>query len=444
MPHDLGDWLGCYDHPSVRSPRLDQFASQGVQFKHYFAAAPECTPSRACTFTGLHCHQNGLMGLSNFGWSLRPGVKHLAALLADAGYRTHLWGTQHETSADPCTLGYRHVNTGKQDVDSVCGKVADFLQSDDSKRDGPWFIHAGFRNVHRPWKPAVSTDPTRMTPPPWLPDTPAVRQDLADFHDDITRMDAAIGGVLDALDRSGQAEHTIVIFTSDHGLPFPRAKATLYDPGLRIPLLARWPGGFAGGRACPQLLSNVDLTPTVLDLCGIESPAGLAGRTFAPLLRGQPYVEHDAIFATLYYDVAYDPMHMVRTREHKYLRSFAVTAEDRTGVDAGVLATHPAGRWIRVDDYDVLSSAAWRSLSVDCSPPPPEELYDLGRDPLEQDDLATRPDAQELLDAMRDRLRKWMEATQSPLLSGHVAPNDKQCEAAEQYRYGGPMYARLR
>jgi len=392
--------------------------------------------------TGLHCHQNGLMGLSNFGWSLRPGVRHLAELLAHGGYRTRLFGTQHETSADPQTLGYQHTDCAAQDVDTVCNKVSAFMHSDDARQNHPWFIHAGFRNVHRPWQPATRTDPASMHPPAWLPDTPAVRQDMADFHDDITRMDSAVGSVLDVIDATGQADNTLVIFTSDHGLPFPRAKATLYDPGLRIPLLARWPNGFDGSRCFPQLLSNVDLTPTILDLCGLSVPDNLAGRSFAPLLRGRPYLEHEAIFATLYYDVAYDPMHMVRTPAHKYLRSFAVTPEDRATAEAGVLASHPAGRWIRVDDYDVLSSAAWRSMRVDCAAPPPEELYDLRTDPLEQTDLATCDNASVVLNTMCNRLQHWMQATQSPLLYGHVPPNDKQRAAAERYRYGGPMYAR--
>lgn len=449
MPHDLGDWISCYDHPTVTSPNLDRFASQGVQLANYFAAAPECTPSRGCMYTGLHCHQNGLMGLSNFGWSIRPTVKHLATHLRDAGYRTHLFGIQHETSQPPETLGYETATKPTRNVSDVCDDLADFFKAkgdaqSDAGSDEPWFAQAAFFNTHRVWPKAVDNRPQDMAPPGWLPDTPAIREDLADFHDDITRMDTAIGRALDALDEAGLAENTIVIFTSDHGLPFPRAKATLYDPGLRIPMLIRWPAGFEGSRKLPELTSNVDLTPTLLELVGHDTSADFAGRSFAPLLRNQPYQERESVHATLYYDVAYDPMHMVRTKSHKYLRSFAVTDEDRAAADPRVLASHPKGIWVRVDDFDVLHNASARSLKVDCSRPPAEELYDLEADPDELNNLADSPEAADVLADMRKRLDAWMHETDSPLLHGHVAPNEAQCKAAENYRYGGPMYADLR
>ena len=440
VPHDLGDYLGCCGHAGVRSPHLDSLAERGVRCSQYFTPAPECTPSRSSMFTGLYTHQNGLMGLSNFGWQLRPEVSHLAELLARGGYATHLFGLQHETDASPEQLGYQnlHAQDGRR-ADNVCRALAEFLGQPEAQ-DGPWFAHAGFFDVHRPWPENTDFSPGEIEVPPFLPDSPILRRDLARFHQNILDMDRAVGRVLDALQEAGLEEDTIVIFTTDHGPALPHAKATFYDPGIRLPLIIRRPGHLDGGRVYEELLSNVDFTPTLLDLCGCPTPEGLAGRSFSSLLRGDPYEEREAVYGALFYDVSYDPMHYVRTRTHKYIRSFAATTEEAAGADRRVLATHEAGKWIRVDDLDVMTGPAWQVMKPTCEPPPPEELYDLEADPLEMNDIASDPAAGETLDSMRDLLRSMMERTASPLLEGHVAPPPEQITAAQRFRPGSPEH----
>ena len=446
IPHDLGDNLHCCGHPQVRSPNLDRLAQRGVRFSEYFCVSPECSPSRGGMMTGYHVHENGMLGLAPFGWVLRK--PHLAKRMAELGYDTHLFGFQHETHETPETLGYssalkREAPQGERRGDTaaiVCEDVRAFVQSEAASAERPWFACAGFADVHRPWKPETSFDADTVQPPPFLPDNPTIRSDLARFYQSIMDMDAAVGGAIDELDRTPAAADTLVIFTTDHGAAFPRAKATLYDPGIRIPLIMRLPGRFEGGRVCDELLSNVDFTPTVLDLCGAPSCGEFTGRSFAPLLRGQPYEPRDQIVSSLFYDVAYDPMHCVRTREFKYIRSFAVTPEEAKGADPETLATHVAGQWIRVDDFDVMASDAWQSMKTECPKPPREELYDLRSDPWEQNNLAQDPAAQDTLDAMRARLDEWMTRTDSPLRSGHPQPPDKQRSASRHYAIGGPAY----
>ena len=445
LPHDLGDTLGCYGHATVRSPRLDGLAAQGVRFANYFTPAPECTPSRGCMFTGLYTHQNGLMGLSNFGWELVPEAPHLAQRFREGGYQTYLFGLQHETAKPPTALGYEHV-AAQQDrsVGAVCGELRDFLRSEAARGETPWFACAGFFDVHRPWRTEPTFTPEEVAVPPYLPDTPVVREELARFHQNILDMDAAVGGALDALDAAGLREDTLVIFTTDHGCGFPRAKATFYDPGVHLPLIMHWPGRIDGGAVYPQLQSNIDLTPTLLELCGLPAPEGIAGRSMAPLLRGETREGRDAVFGSLQYDVSYDPMHYVRTDRYKYIRSFAVTPEEAAGADPEVLATHAAGQWVRVDDFDVMASKTWQSLAGDWPKPPPEELYDLQADPVEQHNLAGDPAYGEVLADMRRRLREMMERTNSPLLHGHVPPTPEQRQAAARYQPGGPMYREIR
>ena len=448
IPHDLGDTLACYGHRDVRSPNLDALAARGVRFTNCFTTCPECTSSRSGLWSGLHVHQNGLMGLANFGWSYFPHVAPLPRRLHDGGYNTHLFGVQHETAGDPHGLGYEHVHTaGDTNADTVCGQVAEFLRDGGGAAE-PWFACAGFRDVHRVWKPETTFDPDALSVPPYLPDSTVVREDLALFYQAIEDLDAAVGRVLDELQRSGEADNTLVLFTTDHGAGFPRAKATLYDPGLRVPLIMQWPAVIAEGQSPGCLLSNIDVTPTLLEAAGCAVPEGLAGRSFFPLLAGGDYGERDAVHGGLFYDVSYDPVHFVRTRTHKYIRSFAVTDEDARGADPDVLCTFEEGTWIRVDDYDVRSSPTWRSIEKTYPKPPPEELYDLRADPWEQNNLAGAEQGMEgerlvsrgpILDEMRNRLQAFMEATDSPLLRGHVPPPPKQRDAFKNYRPGGPM-----
>ena len=437
IPHDLGTFINCYGYESVRSPNLNALAQRGVSFTHCFTTTAECTPSRGAMMTGLMPHQNGLMGLSNFGWSLT--VPHLARRLRDAGYATHHFGFQHETHEPVETLGYVHAHhDGGSKADVVCGHICDFLDSEAARTECPWFVYAGFSNVHRPWPRATRFKPEDIQVPSWLPDTPVVRSDLARFHQDIEDMDAAVGEVLSTLRKTGLDEDTLTVFTTDHGAAFPGAKATMYDPGIQIPLFMHWPGRVEGGSRFDALLSSMDITPTLLEAGGAPLPDGLAGRSFWPLLNGDVYAERENVAGALFYDVAYDPMHYVRTKTHKYIRSFATTDTDARGADPDTLSSFAAGRWIRVDDFDVLTSPAWQALKPRAASPrpPAEELYDLQNDPDERTNLAADPAAESVLAEMRERLDRMMKETDSPLSREHVQPPERQRQAARSHAAG--------
>jgi len=427
IPHDLGDHLHCYGHASVQSPNLDHLAETGVRFTNCFTTAPECTPSRAGLFTGLYTHQTGLMGLCHRGWEFNADVKHLAERLWEAGYETCLFGVQHETRGNPVRLGYNRIFAQKESRNSfdVCDAASQWIRRDASHEKKPWFACVGFQDTHRPWRPAKDFGPHDVEVPPYLPDTPEVRADLAELHQAVRDMDTGIGRVLDALEASPMADTTIVVYTVDHGIPFPRAKSTYYDPGIRVPMILRAPERFKGGKVCPQLVSNLDYTPTFLELCGVEVPEGLEGRSFKNLLEGSDYQERDAVFGALYYDAFYDPIHCVRTKKYKYIRSFAVAPEDAADVDPEVLATHKCGTWIRADDTDVQRAPTWEVIKKDgpFPKPPPEEVYDLENDPNEQNNLAADASYARVLKDLRARLKAMMERTRSPLLRGHVSPD---------------------
>lgn len=425
ITHDLGTHLHCYGNKTVQSPNLDKLAAEGVIFTNYFAAAPECTPSRAGLYTGLYTHQNGLMGLVHRGWEFNPDAKHLAQYLHESGYQTHLFGFQHETHNNPVRLGYDNIHS-QQDMKSrsVCPKVCEFLQSDAARSNQPWFVNAGLIDVHRSgqWKKHTEFDPDKIDVPPFLPDNQQVREDLASFHQEIKDMDANVGTVLETLQKQGLSENTIVIFTTDHGMPFPRAKSTLYDPGIRTALIIRGPKSFVSNANCDQQLINLDFCPTILEAANAELPRNIYGRSFLPILTGKEYQPREHIFGCQYYDAFYDPMHFIRTTQCKYIRSFAVTEKDRTGIPAEAFAKHKTGTWIRADDSDVQRSPSWLSIKRQYPPPPQEELYDLQNDPDELNNVAEHPQYQLVLKDMRSRLNSEMQNTQSPMLKGHISP----------------------
>jgi arylsulfatase A-like enzyme len=221
--HDLGTQLGCYGDPSLRTVHLDRLAKAGVRFDNYFCSTPLCSPSRASILTGRYPHSNGVNGLTHRGFSLNSDERCLPELLAEAGYDTLLFGFQHEAS-DPHRLGYGWVSERREPPRCalLTPKVTEFLRTRaGSQGKAPFFAMVGFSEVHRDFKQEFyqPDDPAKVFLPPYLPDTPEVREDFADFHGLIHAADASVGDLLRTLAESGLAESTWVIFTTDHGIP---------------------------------------------------------------------------------------------------------------------------------------------------------------------------------------------------------------------------------
>lgn len=411
--HDLGCRLGCYGE-AVRTPNIDSIAADGVVFTKYFCTAAQCSPSRGSILTGRFPHNNGLMGLAHIGWELNEGEKTLPMCLNEAGYSTHLFGLQHE-SADPRRLGYEHVHLHKDSgaARTAAEDVISFLRGAARGGARPFFVNVGTAEPHRPYhRPGYPVDdPARVQPLPYLPDRPGIREDLAGLNGLISVADEAVGQIAAALEETRLAQDTLFIFTTDHGIAMPRAKGTCYDPGIETALIMRLPGRFAGGMCRNELLSNVDLLPTLLELCGCEIPQNLDGRSFLPLLAGGPYEPRDQIFIEMTWHDKYNPMRGMRTESYKYIRNFG----DRPLVFLPLdIYVGRAGEETRDEFYG--------------SSRPEEELYNLEDDPLEQRNLAQDPAYASVIEDLRLRVQEWMEATQDPLLAGPVPPPPVQRE----------------
>lgn len=380
--HDIGRHLHSYGRKSVVSPRLDALAQEGVRYANAFATAPQCSPSRASLATGMYPHSNGVMGLAHRGFDWQLAVPHAAAIFADAGFESHLFIGQHVTP-HPERLGFTAIHP----VDDL----AEVLSSD--KR---LYLEVNFEETHRPYPPAAKP-PRDLELPGYLPDIPESVEEMTAVEQTITAMDAAAGKFLDALDRAGRARDAFVVFTTDHGLAMPRAKCTLYDPGIEVALITRWPAGsVGGGGVATQMVSNIDILPAALDAAGVPIPHGVQGQ---PLERGR-----DMIFAEKTFHSYYDPMRCIRTERHKYIHNFesAFAVEVPADIQAGPVFRSDPPRYSRDRPSFV-------------------ELYDLVEDPLEMNNLAGRSEVDAIEDELSRRLWAWMRETNDPLVDGPIS-----------------------
>jgi len=402
--HDLGRFLSCYGSPSIPSPHLQDFAAQSVVFDNAFSTAPLCTPARSSLFTGQSPHVNGLMGLVHSGWRYRKSVRTMPELLRPAGYDTVLVGLQHEHH-NPTVLGFDEVHgMGFLPRALPVAAEANAWLAHRGGQPTPFLLTVGMWEVHRPWprEDYPPADPHTVEVPPFLPDTVHTRADLSGFYGSIRQMDQAVGIVLAAIDRFCDPAHTLVLFTTDHGAAFPRAKGTLYDPGVGVALLVRPPStmDIQPGRRT-RMVSHLDVVPTLLDLAGSPVASHLEGRSLLPVLRDDRDDDRNLFFEKTFHDV-YDPIRAVRTSRYKYIRNF-------TGGPAILLSK------------DLEESRTRQGMGdAHLRPRPPAELYDLRDDPWELRNLAAQQEHAKTVAMLDDALTAWMKDTHDPLACGPV------------------------
>lgn len=388
------------------TPNIQRLADQGLLFRQAFSDAAVCSGSRAALLTGQSSHVTGMLGLAHRGYRLADTTRHLAHTLRDHGYFTALLGEQH-LAADPEDVGYEHVTALDSFHAELVAPAAVELIHEDLPRDRPFFLSVGFFETHRAYfEPTSVRDALYSQVPANLPDTPEIRRDVAAFKASARSLDHGVGAVLNALDENDLADDTLVILTTDHGIPFPGCKATLTDRGTGVMLIMRGPGGFHGGRVSDALVSHLDLFPTVCDLADITPPAWLHGKSMLPLAARHVDEIRDEVFTGITYHAAYEPQRAVRTKRYKYVRRFD--------------PEHPSVVLPNVDESpskDVLLEHGWTERRI-----PSEQLYDLIFDPNEAANLAGDPAYEDVRAELSTRLHDWMGATEDPLLHGVVEP----------------------
>lgn len=401
--------LGCNGNVAVTTPNLDRMAAQGMRFEHCFVSSAQCSPNRSSIFTGCTPHTTGTSRLHTPMPEWEPSILEP---LKTAGYFTGAFRKVHQGGDFNKRFDFYEQN-----------RTAPFEKFFDALPQGrPFWLQVGFTDPHRPYKLGAFTpphDPAKARVPAFLPDHPEVRKDIAHYYDAIARMDAECGQIFAILEKRGLADNTFVIFTGDNGMPFPRSKGTCYDPGIRVPLVAKWPGRIAAGTVKREMIAHVDLAPTWLEAAGLPVPKKMQGRSFLPLLTGGSYTPNAAVFSERNWHDNFDPIRSVRTERYKLIFNAAPHFPYRPSLD---LENSPS--WAAIQELGGrgrLSGAHLRMLEPNR---PMLELYDLQKDPDEFSNLATSVEHKPVLDDLTRRLSQWMHRTYDYLPPGRGGPGE--------------------
>lgn len=418
---DHGLEAGCYGHPDVKTPHLDALASDATRFQYAYCTSASCSPSRSVILSGLFGHANGQYGLAHadHNFHTRPFVVGLPNLLKAAGYRTLLAGKHHVIPEEQFSFE-RTVNTklNLRSTVEMAERVEQFLTEKDER---PFFVYFCPIDPHRagkgygndrsyPGVKEVTYDPARISVPRYLPDLPETRADLADFYQAISRADQGLRRLVQALKTTGHYDDTLILVLSDNGAPFPGAKTTLYEPGTHLPLIVRHPEQTQRGVVSNDLVSWVDIVPTVLEWTGAKPPKyPLHGRSMLPSLAGKPdesrqevYFSHSFHEVTMYY-----PMRGIRTRKYKCLFNIAHPLPFPSAADLWGSPTWQATLTNKVERYG-------ERLTRDYLQRPKFELYDLEQDPGETANLANNKEYGTVLADLLGKIEQWQKTTGDP------------------------------
>lgn len=408
--HDSGRYIQPYGYP-VPTPNLMNLAEEGVLFRQAYCAGPTCSPSRAGLLTGMAPHSCGMTGLAHLGFKLNDYNQHLVNFLNGQGYETVLCGIQHE-APDSGMIGYRKILNAGDDTKfnsksgpdwdiSNAKRVVEYLKE---KKDRPFFLSFGMFNTHRPYpENDGSVNPGYVMPPFPIYDSRESREDMAQYCVSAKIADQCVGIVMEGLEQSGLAQDTLVIFTTDHGIAFPKMKCTLYDTGIGVSLIMKMPGCGKKGIQIDSLVSQVDVFPTICDMIHADHPEGLQGRSLLPLLTGEADRTRDEIFSEVTFHVNYEPMRCVRTERYKLIKFFD---------------SYSNIAYANIDD-SLSKEFLLKSGYLNCKREK-DMLFDLYFDPVERVNLIENEEYREIHEDLSKRLEAWMRETGDPLLKGKI------------------------
>ncbi len=436
---DLGPQLGSYGDPNARTPNIDQLAKEGTQFNAAYVTAASCSPSRGSIFTGLYPHQHGMMGLSQFGTErMHDDVPKLPNELKKLGYRTAIIGKTHYEPEDQFEWDLKSEDIKRvvfdRDVRWMNQRAMDFVDADAGA--GPFLLVMSYVDPHRgdsedganygPGRnikfprtkmglPANPTPPSKITPFPFLGlDSPEIREELADFYGAVDRLDIGVGDLRKKLEKRGLWDNTVVIFIGDHGPDVTRGKMAVYESATRIPFLLKVPGADSG-LVRDELVSTIDILPTLLEVAGQKTVQSHQGRSLLPLTRAhtakeewRPYLFTEFI---THAPGQFYPRYAVRDERYKLILN--VFGGER---DNPLSPANYCNAWWE-SQKEKYRKTPIRAVYYRVEHPPQVELYDLQNDPYEWHNLAAKPE----LAAVRKRLLlaidDWRKSTGDPLLN---------------------------
>jgi len=430
---DHGRDTRSYGNPVIKTPNLDALSEEGVTFTNGCCTTASCAASRSVILTGTYNHTNGTYGHTHgiHHFACFDNVVTLPALLNEAGYRTNRVGKQHYApeSLFPFQAGHPAGKFGRNDI-QMSESCREFIKGDD-----PFFLYWCSMNPHRgggpleshPCKPDRFGNPKQPFPgdeemtynedevfvPPYLPDTPEARAEIAQYCQSVSRLDRGIGRLMQILKEEGKYDDTVVIYISDNGPAFHAAKTTLYEPGMNLPCIVKSPLHQNSGTTCDGLVAWADLTPTIMDFAGAyDDASAFHGRSFKDIIdQESPQDWRDEIYAahTFHEITNYYPMRVVRTKKYKFIWNIAHPLTYSSAADLWRSASWQGALRDGLEKYGKRDVSAYLHR-------PQFELYDLEQDPDEITNLAEMPEHAPLVDEFCQKLKAFQQETKDPWL----------------------------
>lgn len=402
---DFSPHLGCYGDELAKTPNIDKLATQGIRYTNVFTTAAISAPCRAGIITGMYQTSIGCMHMrtTSYRRSVENPVEFTAVpphyvkaftefLRASGYYCTNNSKTDYQFSKDPVP----------ESIWDECNRNAHYKNRPDKNQ--PFFAVFNYTGTHESqnWDISdVKTDPQKVKVPPYYPDTEIVRRNIAKIYDNTARLDSVVGQLISELEKEGLADNTIIFFWGDHGDGLPRAKRWLYDSGLNIPLIIRFPDSKNAGIVNDDMISSIDFGPTVLSLAGTGIPVHMQGRPFLGTQTSEP---REYVFATRdRVDESYDMIRSVRNKNYLYIRNYYPNEPSHIWVP--YLNRMPIMQEVMRLDAEGKLNANQKKWMADNRPP--EELYDVKADPFQLNNLAENPKFKKYLDEMRSLQKQW-------------------------------------
>lgn len=425
VSEDNGPELGCYGTP-IETPNLDALANAGTRFANAYVPQAGSSPSRACFLTGLYPHQNGQVGLATWKYHMyQETTPNLVNDLKTNGYRTGIIGKIHVNPESAFHFDWHEIDGGnfqRKNLMEYHKAAYNFI----TESDEPFYLQVNYPDAHEPFIPQVDGLPEN--PLDWedvevLPhmgvSSPVIRDRVANYLNCIRRLDSYIGLLIEELKRSGKYKNTLIVYIGDHGGDLVRGKRTIFEGGLRIPLIAVWPKEGKQAHVYDGLVSTLDLYPTFMDFAGISVRKHLPGSSMKDVIMGSDKVLHEYIFAE--YNVHSNhnpyPQRSVRDSRYKLIYNPAYT-EPNPGYD------YTIGKKNEPNDFNAALSQAPEMVQQAykrMKQAPEFELYDLTADPYEWKNLAEKPEYQGVLSRMKEILAKWQKETRDPFANPELA-----------------------
>jgi len=391
--------FGCYGNASIKTPNIDRLAREGLKMNQAFLTSPQCSPSRTSLLTGQFPHT---IRTEDLHTPLADKYSIVPSYLKLNNYYTGLIRKAH--------LGPHAI----KDFDffkpaSDKSQEKEFKQFLDEAGDRPFFMWYAFIDPHRDYAEGAIKqphNPDEVIVPPYLADTPETRKDIAFYYDEIARMDQNIGKALKELEKRKQLDNTLIVFLTDNGSPFTRAKGTLYDAGIKTPLIFRWPEKIEVSKESEHLVSVINLAPTFLDVAGITVPESMFGRSMKPLLLGEDFEADKYVYSERNWHDCDEHMRSIRSGEYKLIKNAYIEWPHGTAADLASSASHQ--ELLRLKKEDKLNE---NQLQIFQSPRSVVELYNIKEDPEEFNNLAGNRAYRGVLIEMHKALDEWMHTT---------------------------------